>query len=143
MHLASSFVLLTSGMAAGMALVLSCGDDSPGRVDAAVDAPVVDAPVTCDCPAAEPPLAGRFVIVSNTTVIPSNDTGAQSALCPEGSQVISGSCTTATLNPVRDVTLQQSGFYEANPTVWSCLFKNNEAAPVTVKASVICLKPTP
>ena len=40
---------LAAGVGVGIALVLSCGDDSPGDADAAV----------CDCPAAEAPLAGR------------------------------------------------------------------------------------
>ncbi|MGN6108361.1 MAG: hypothetical protein ACTHU0_24860 [Kofleriaceae bacterium] len=81
--------------------------------------------------------------MSNTTVIPANDTGSQSAGCPSGSQVISGSCTTEMLNPVRDVTLQQSGFYDNTPAGWGCFFKNNESTPVTIKASVVCLRPAP
>lgn len=142
MRVFSSFVLLVAGMLAGVAFVVSCGDDAPGRADAAaVDAPAVDATPMCDCPAAEPPLTDRFVVVTNTQVIPANDRGVQSASCPSGSQIMSGSCTTAAINPVRDVTLQQSGFYDVTRE-WVCFFRNNEATPVTIKASAICLLPT-
>jgi len=127
-----SLVSLVAGMFAGIILVLSCGDDSPGNADAA----------TCDCPAAELPIAGRIMVVDQTQIIAANSRGGQGAECPQGALRLSGSCTTANGNPVRDVTLAQSGFYLASDQRgWSCDFKNNEAAPVTIKASVTCLMP--
>jgi hypothetical protein len=143
MRLTRSIVLVLSGMVAGLALAMSCGDDSHGKVDAATDAPKADAPAVCDCPPAERPLAGRFVIVSQTQIIAGNATGGQATVCPTGAQVISGSCTTELGNPLRDVTLQQSGFYTDPGGGWHCEFRNNEAIPVTIKVSAICLKPTP
>ena len=126
-HLAT----LGAGLFAGIVLVLSCSDDSPGHADAA----------SCDCPAAEPPLSGRITVVNQTQVIAANARGGQGASCPSGALLLSGSCTTETINPLRDVTLEQSGFFMQENS-WQCWFKNNEAAPVTIKASVRCLVPT-
>src|SRR4051812_12630953 len=107
----TSIVSVIAGMLAGVVLVLSCGDDSPGRADAA----------TCDCPAAELPIAGRIMVVDSTRIIAANSRGSVDAGCPQGALRLSGSCTTADLNPVRDVTLEQSGFYDASDQRgWSC-----------------------
>ena len=129
MGITSTVMLLVAGAIAGGGMMLSCSDDSPGNADAA-----------CGCPAAEPPLAGRVVIVDQTQVIAANSTGGQEAGCPEGAQLLSGSCKTDMLNPIRDVTLQQSGTSELGKG-WSCRFRNNEAAPVTIRVSAICLAP--
>jgi len=151
MQIARSILLWLSGTVSGIGLVLSCGDNLNVRADAstAVDAPkVIDAVPACDCPAcdcpaAEPPLAGRFVTISNTSTIAAGGLSAESAGCPMGSQPISGSCTQNLLNPYRHLTLEQSGFHEAYPTEWWCWFRNNESTPVTIRASIICLKPAP
>lgn len=127
-----SAVRFLAGVLAGVALVLACSDDSPGNVDAG----------TCDCPAAEPPISGRVVIVNSTASIAGGSSDSDSAVCPQGAQLLSGSCTTPDINPLRDVTLQQSGFYlMTGPVSWRCHFKNNEATPVTIKTSAICLMP--
>jgi hypothetical protein len=147
MHVARSILLLMTGAASGIAFVLSCGDNLSvqANADAAIDAPKVpDAAPTCDCPAAEPPLAGRFVVVSQTLTIAANDFGGQAALCPVGSQLLSGSCTQDLLNPYRNLTLQQSGFFDIAPGgSWFCWFRNNEPFPVTIRVSVTCLKQAP
>jgi len=146
MHVARSILLLMTGAASGIAFVLSCGDNLSvkANADAAIDAlKEPDAAQPCDCPAAEPPLAGRFVVVSQTRTIPANDFSISSAVCPAGSQLISGSCTQDLLNPYRNLTLQQSGFFEISPIEWVCWFRNNEPFPVTIRSSVICLKPAP
>ena len=132
MRVTSALVSLVAGMVAGTILTLSCGDDSPSKVDAA----------TCDCSAAEPAIAGRIMVVDQIQTIAANSRGGQGAECPPGALRLSGSCTTANINPVHNVTLEQSGFYEVSDRVtWGCEFKNNEAAPVTIKASVTCLLP--
>jgi len=132
MRFSTSVVLLVAGMLAGTILVLSCGDDSPGSADAAM----------CDCPATEPPIAGRIMVVDQTRVIGPNSRGGQGAECPAGALRLAGSCTTATGNPDRDVTLEQAGFYNAtDQRSWNCFFKNNEATDVPIKASVVCLIP--
>lgn len=131
MRVTSSVGSLAMGMLIGICLVLSCGDDSPGKADAAA----------CDCPAAEPPLAGRISVVDQTQSIPGNSRGGQSAECPVEALRLTGSCTTRDINPLRDITLEQSGFYSGDQRGWNCFFKNNEATPVTIKASVVCLIP--
>ena len=132
MSLGKSIVLVTCGGVAGVLLVMSCSD-SPPHADAAV----------CDCPAAEPPLtASRYEIRDSTFTIPASGTGGTSVGCSTGALFVSGSCTTATLNPIKDVTLQQAGFYE-QAEGWNCRFRNNETTPVEIKASIVCLKPAP
>jgi hypothetical protein len=132
MRIFSSMRLLVAGTFAGVLPIASCGDDSSGRVDAG----------TCDCPAAEPPLAGRITIASATATIPANSRGLQGTGCPEGSLRLTGSCTTDPPNPIRNVTLEQSGFfYENDLRGWSCFFKNKEATPVTIKVTLVCLMP--
>lgn len=81
------------------------------------------------------------MVVDETQVIPANSRGGQDAECPQGALRLSGSCTTAAVNPVYDLTLEQSGFHSASNLLWSCNFRNNEAIPVTIKASVVCLMP--
>lgn len=132
MRITTPLMTLAAGMVAGAFFVLSCGDDSPGNADAAM----------CDCTAAEPSIRGRIMVVSQIQTIPANDRGGQGAECPQGALRLSGSCTTQDVNPVRDVTLEQAGFHSAdNLRSWSCDFRNNEATPVTIKASVVCLLP--
>ena len=132
MRSVSPLVALSAGVLAGIALVLSCSDDSPGHADAA----------SCECPAAEAPIAGRITIVQQTFVVSANARGGIEGGCAPGATMLTGSCTTDTVNPLRDVTLEQSGFY-AQENGWYCRFKNNEAAPVTVKVSIRCLNPAP
>jgi hypothetical protein len=82
------------------------------------------------------------MVVDQTRVIAANDRGGTGAECPQGALRLSGSCTTADVNPVYDLTLEQAGFYFANDLRgWDCKFRNNEAVPVTIKASVVCLMP--
>jgi len=130
MRITSSVILLLAGMLAGIVLVLSCGDDSPGKADAA----------TCDCPAAELPIAGRLKRFSNTRIVGPNSVSAEGAACPQGGLLVSGSCTNETSSGP-DLTLQQSGFYADTDQGWGCWFKNNSAAPVTIKVTAICLMP--
>lgn len=142
MHVAKSVLLLLSGAAAGILFVISCGDNWHLGADAAIDAPKAsDATPVCDCPAAEPPLAGRFVVVTNVRTIPANGRSGEGAACPTGTLLISGSCTVDNATTVFNVTLEQSGFY--TPTGWNCEFRNNEPFAVPIRVSAICLKPAP
>lgn len=141
MYSAKSILSLMCGVITGIVLVISCGDNFRIQSDAANDTPMIDAVPTCDCPITEAPLAGRFVVVSQLQVVPANNSTGQGALCPLGSHVISGSCTTDVPNPVRNVTLQQSGAYDMPPSAWHCEFQNHEDTPVTIRVSVLCLKP--
>lgn len=137
MNWTRSLLLLGTGAVAGIAFVVSCSEH-PKVVDAA--------PAVCDCPAAEPPLiVSRYQVAeSSVATVAANGTNGATAACPPGTLFLSGSCTTDKLNPIRDVTVQQSGLYSAAELGgWHCEFKNNEATPVDVRARVICLKPGP
>ncbi len=61
-----TLIIALVGAAVACALILSCGNDSPGDADAHT---------TCDCPAAEPPLSGRIVRVTETLALAAQDTG--------------------------------------------------------------------
>jgi hypothetical protein len=131
MKIINSIALLSIGAAFGIGMVLSCGDSSPHRTDAA----------TCDCPASEAPIAGRVVVIEGTPrVIQAGQDGAAGTGCMPGMQFLSGSCQPADPTTLRNITLIQFGFDKVTLN-WLCVFKNNEVAPVTVNASVLCLKP--
>lgn len=128
---------LAVGAAFGVAFVLSCSDGSH-KVDAG----------TCDCPASEPPLAGRFVTVTSgptVTIAPGAIDGGAAITCPVGSQFLSGSCTTSVLNPLpADLVLMESGFFNDPPSIptgWTCVFQNKGNTAVTVTARALCLMP--
>lgn len=128
---------LAAGAAFGVAFVLSCSGDNHSLADAA-----------CSCPASEPPLAGRFItMVSATATIAAGTVDGTGVSCPAAAQLISGSCTTAILNPIpANLVLIESGFFDNPPTLpqgWTCEFKNTGATPIDVKATAICLKPAP
>lgn len=135
MNLVRHILLLGIGAAFGVAMVLSCSNESPRKVDAA----------TCDCPASEPPLAGRIIVRDDVATLgplggPQNGNGAAGTSCPSGGQLLSGSCTNTTTGLV-DITLKESGFTDSSNLGWRCSFHNNTASPIQIKASVICLMP--
>jgi hypothetical protein len=143
MHIARSFFLLMIGAASSVASVLSSGDSLSlkANADAAVDVPKApDTTPACDCPPAEWPLAGRFLTINNTRPI-APGLGVNSAVCPGGSQLISGSCTQDLLDSYKHLTLEQSGFFQESPLEWFCWFRNNESSEVTIRVSVTCLTP--
>ncbi len=132
MHSTRPALLVVSGAIAGIALVLSCGDDSPPRADAAD-------PV-CDCPAAEPPItSSRIVQVEKPATVPANDGGVGAALCPDGAIVLSGGCAAEEGNAPQ-IILEQS--IPGNIS-WSCNWRNPTNSPIAVRAIVRCLKPAP
>lgn len=145
MQLAKSILIVACGTVIGAAFALWRGYGSRARADTPAVKRLPAAPAAvCDCPPAEPPLAGRFVVVTNTQMTGAGQTVQMDAMCPPGAQLISGSCTTALADPIRDVTLRQSGFYNPSvPTGWHCDIRNNEAIAINMKISAICLKPAP
>ena len=136
---------------AGIALVLSCGDNLSikANADAAIDAPKApDAALECDCPAAEPPLANRWVVSSTLRPLGPNEASATGIYCPPGARPISGSCTVDSLYPNKDVILRESGFISGYSSEfgmgWNCSFRNKEPTEeITYKVTVLCLKPAP
>ncbi|HEY4242187.1 MAG TPA: hypothetical protein VGM88_20360 [Kofleriaceae bacterium] len=132
--LGGSVVLLATGAAFGIGVTLSCSS-SPGTADAA----------TCDCPAAEAPIAGRLVSVTSDVVVAAGSDGDLSASCPDGSMTLSGGCspTDPNIRP-RNLILSQSGVPETAPALapgWVCTFHNSGSASISVRATAYCLKP--
>jgi hypothetical protein len=132
MRLARTTLLFVSGAVAGIALVLSCGDGSPRAVDAADGG-------ACNCPAAEPPLAGRIVEVEQMTTIPALDEGVGGAVCPSGAIVLSGGCANL-LGQTSQILVEETSPGDIG---WNCNWRNPSNAPIQVRSIVRCLKPTP
>jgi hypothetical protein len=116
--------------------ILACGDDSPTPADADAG--------SCECPAAEPPLAGRIVRVKGTPAqIRANEFSLASTGCPEGGIALGGSCTLSETSGIEQVRLIQGGHaVEESPNAWVCTWFNGSTAPVTGVAAVNCLVPT-
>jgi hypothetical protein len=133
MKIQISFMSLAAGIAIGIVLVLSCGDESPPRVDAA------DAS-SCDCPASEPPIvAGRVQLVERTFTLAANSIDGEGIVCPfipSGIGIaLSGGCQGGVNE---NVVLVES--FGGNGT-WSCTWRNLTNAPVEMRLSVQCLMP--
>jgi len=132
-------LLVLAGAALGVTLVWACGDDAP-PVDAAVDAAAV-----CDCPAAEPPLAGRIVISTGSMVtLPANGTVATGNGCPvPEATLIGGSCYvhSGDGDALANVTLSRSGVESATDTAWTCTWHSTNPTDLTVSARAVCLLP--
>jgi hypothetical protein len=134
MRLSNSIFIFGLGIAIGISLVLSCGDDSPRRVDAA------DAPM-CDCPAAEPPIAARIMETKLDDVIPANATHRiRGVTCPgvPPAMALNGGCT-ADIPVNGSIVLEQSAPGEG--IGWLCSWSNPSNVDVPVHAIVRCLKP--
>lgn len=130
MTMSRSIIQIVAGAAFGVVAVLSC-TDSPRHSDAAA----------CDCPASEPPIAGRVVVFEGQPrTVAAGQQSSVAVQCMPGMQFVSGSCTAGDPTVLEDITVQQFGFNKTTFS-WSCVFKNNKAVPVDVKALVMCLKP--
>jgi hypothetical protein len=137
MKTSNAILILVGGFACGVAFVMSCGDQmSPAKVDAA--------PQQCDCPAAEPPLAGRLVRVTSNDVIPSMSSSGVVAICNPGTFLLSGGCYAKSTDPKYVLKSSYPGpDGVADPRSWACEFFNGTAAPVTSTAYATCLKLAP
>lgn len=122
---------------AGALIVIGCSDDSPADADAA----------TCDCPAAERPLAAsRIHRVDGAGTAATNTITSPIALCPAGELFLSGSCYIDQDNTAREVSLMQSGAVPSGATeearAWQCHFLNTSpTATAEVRAQAMCLRP--
>ncbi len=133
MNTKSWLVGLASGALACAALIVGCSDDSPSDVDAAV----------CDCPAAEPPLAGRVVSVrsSGNPIAPGSGGGA-AADCPQGSTILGGACEV--MNDDANVLVSESRFVRTGGAQFVCKWSAlNATVANTGVAEAICLVPAP
>jgi len=126
-----TLIIALTGAALACALILSCGNDSPGDADAA----------TCDCPAAEPPLAGRIVRVTETVALAAQDTGGISADCAAGATLVGGGCALQTIDDKIMVTYASPALDGAER--WTCSWNNPSTTANTGVATAICLMPAP
>ena len=118
-------VLVGAAFSAG--LILACSDDSPHDADAA----------SCDCPAAEAPLAGRIVERTYTIIVDADGSGT--ALCPPGATLLGGGCTIEAAGAgVGTITLFESGPRIGGHT---CRWISTVPNPSTAKATAFCLVP--
>lgn len=119
-----------AGFALALALLLSCSDDAMDNVDAQG---------TCDCPAAEPPLAGRIVWVeSDPVTIRASDLGDVSVGCPDGAMVLGGSCDVVDNNAALTLNESRDGDQRRG---WGCTFRNPSPSDADVVARAVCLVP--
>lgn len=148
MHISKPILLSLIGIALGGAAAVKVGNTGFRR--AMAEAPVgatstqhASTP-SCDCPPAEPPLAGRFVEVRELRLIQAKGTGVQDVLCPAGSYLISGSCSTDYDTAIYNVTLRESRHIGAPPNGWHCSWVNNETmTALNFRVAAICLNPAP
>ena len=123
---------LLTGVALGVTLILACSDDSPDGADAA----------TCDCPTAEPPLAGRILRARGTVSIAPNDFGTTAVACPTGATILGGSCRL--MNGNRLIYLTEAGIEMGGAAVgYQCFWSSTSNQPDTGIAEAICLMPAP
>ena len=124
-----------AGFVAGVIFVLSCGDgDSPDPADAAVP---------CDCPAAEPPLAGRIVRVISRREIAGMTLAGWSAQCELEDIVLGGGCYFASGDPKFTLSSSTPAPTDGQsvPFAWYCEVYNGTPNPINASAHAICLKP--
>jgi hypothetical protein len=122
-----------AGATAAIALMIACGDDSPSGADAAV----------CDCPAAEPPLEGRIVVISGSGDIPPNGTGGGVASCPAGAVLLGGSCAIEEAGGgAGDLLLVTAGRLPLN-AIYDCEWKSTRPTMSKGAATITCLVPAP
>jgi len=124
-------IIALTGAALACALILSCGNDSPGDADAA----------TCDCPAAEPPLAGRIVRVTETVALAAQDTAGVNVDCAANATLVGGGCGLQTVDDRIMVTYASPDLGGAE--TWACSWNNPTTTANTGVATAICLMPAP
>jgi hypothetical protein len=136
MKLSKSIVALVVGFICGIVVVISCGDQTPTTADASVQ--------QCDCPASEPPLAGRIVrVTNNEQILPMSSDGV-GVFCPIGTILLSGGCLARSTDPKYTLNSSNPGpDDDPNPVAWNCRFYNGTSAAVTSTAYATCLKPAP
>lgn len=120
---------LVTGAALGAVVVIACSDDSPGDADAG----------TCECPAAEPPIAGRVARIRGTVAIDPNAVGVQGAICPAGATLLGGSCRLMDGDP--RIVLNDAGIVNGGGQGYQCQWKSSSPVADTGIAEAICLMP--
>lgn len=126
-------IVFLAGAAAATGLVLACSDDSPRPADAA----------TCDCPAAEPPIAGRVTHVRGLDdTLPANSVVNAIATCPADSTLVGGWCDFVNVpGTPPQLALVKAGATPAIAGAWQCTWQNYNGGSATVHAEAVCLMP--
>ena len=93
----------------------------------------------CECPAAEPPLAGRITRVRTTVAIAPNDFGTTGSACPAGATILGGSCRLMSGN--RSISLTEAGIDVGGATGYLCFWSSTSNQPDTGIVEAICLLP--
>lgn len=124
-----TIMAMCGGAILSAVLILACGDDAMNTVDAQA---------ACDCPAAEPPLDGRIVHVTQTGAVNAGESGGAAAVCPDGALVLGGGCHLEEQNV--ELTLNESKPVK-NPEQWSCFWANQTTLDNVGVATAICLMP--
>ncbi len=131
MH-SKTILTLAAGFAAGLVTVMACGDDAPTTADAQDAA-------SCNCPAAEPPLPSRVMIVTQQMTLAGNSPGGVVVSCPPDSLLLTGSCTGVGGAVLAD--LRSAGIIAASPNAWGCEWLNDTAIAQEMVALAKCLVP--
>jgi hypothetical protein len=128
-----SFVV---GVLAGLCLVIACGDDGGAPIDAADAADAA----ACDCPAAEPPLPGRFEVRERPVVIEPNATTFTGEGCELGELLVGGGCVVPDFPT--ELALVASGV-NMGGTGWQCTWHSTSPVAIDGLAQAFCLVPAP
>jgi hypothetical protein len=124
---------LLTGAVFAAGLIVACSDDSPRPVDAA----------TCDCPAAEPPIASRLARTRGVdAVLPANSVTTAVATCPAGATLVSGWCDFENVpGTPPQLALVRAGSSPVLPDTWTCIWQNYNSGSANVHAEAVCLMP--
>lgn len=123
------------GLMCGIALILSCDDESPSDSDASV---------TCDCPLTEAPIPPRIQEISDVVTVPPPNLPLEdgretvSINCPLGSIVLHAGCS---LNDGQTVNAVLEQSYPGGRG-WLCGWRNTGTEPAQGKIIVRCLNPS-
>ena len=137
--------LLASGVAAGIALVLACGEGAVGPDAATAQS---DAANGCDCPAPPQPFDQRLRRVVKRGAFPTEDTTRTMGVdCVvefgTGSWALSGSCIAPGIGGQPNFMLAEAGRVQNDETKWYCVWRKDAGlGPLPdVQADVVCVVP--
>lgn len=129
MRLPSVLAAMLCSALGGAVLVIACSDDSPGDADAAV----------CDCPAAEPPVAGRIQWVTVDVTVNAMAAESANANCPPGAKLLGGGCGR---NGVLGVDVYSAWPFDfGDVESFVCEWRSNRTDAAMQTATAICLLP--
>ena len=131
-----TFATVIASVSATFVFFFACSDDGGSLIDAAADGG------TCNCPAAEPPLAGRLTIVTTTRPDQGGtpDNVGVAAQCPDNAELLGGGCN-VTGPGSNTLTLYTSARPPTAPYTYGCRWNNPTGATVTIEAWASCLAP--